>query len=69
MIEDISDEGLVARFGDIMHELPELFDALRIAELQSRPAANAGGFACRSDSVSMARERDGFVVRIGPRRR
>ena len=69
MIDDMSDEGLVARFGDIMHELPELFDALRIAELQSRLARNTGGFACRSESISVAPERDGFVARIAPRRR
>lgn len=68
MIEDMSDEGLVSRFGDIMHELPELFDALRIAELQSRPAMNTGGFACRSEGISVVRERDGFVVRISQRR-
>lgn len=69
MIDDISDEGLVAQFGDIMHELPELYTALRIAEMQSRPAIKPGGFACRSDGVSVARERDRFVVRIGSRRR
>ncbi|CUX03381.1 hypothetical protein AGR2A_pb10137 [Agrobacterium genomosp. 2 str. CFBP 5494] len=69
MIDDMSDEGLVARFGDIMHEMPELYDALRIAEMQSRLAANEGGLACRSEFVSMARQRDGLVMRIGTRGR
>jgi hypothetical protein len=65
MITDLSDEGLVARFGDILFEIPELIEALRIAELQSRPAVNAGGFACRSREISMQRVGDGFVARIG----
>lgn len=69
MIDDLSDEGLVARFGDIMHEMPELYDALRIAEMQSRPVANRGGLACRSELVSMTRQRHGLVMRIGTRRR
>lgn len=69
MITDISDEGLVAQFGDIMHEMPELYDALRIAVMQSRPATREGGFACRSEFALMARQRDGFMVRFGTRRR
>lgn len=41
-IPDMSDEGLVRQFGDVMHELPELYEALRRFELQSRPVT--GGF-------------------------
>lgn len=41
-IPDLSDEGLVRQFGDIMHELPELYEALRRFELQNRPVK--GGF-------------------------
>lgn len=37
VISDMSDAGLVEQFGDIMHELPELFEALRRWEIESRP--------------------------------
>lgn len=37
MITDMSDEGFVRQFGDIMNELPELFEALRRFEIESRP--------------------------------
>lgn len=69
MIDDLSDEGLVARFGDVMHEMPELYTALRIAEIQSRPTTNERGLACRSAFFSMARQRDGLVMRFGTRGR
>ncbi len=42
MIPDISDEGLVRQFGDVMFEIPELFEALRRFELENRPVK--GGF-------------------------
>ena len=42
---DISDKALVSRYGDILHEIPELWNALRISELQSRPVR--GGFNVR----------------------
>lgn len=34
---DMSDAGLVVQFGDVMHELPELYEALRRYEIESRP--------------------------------
>ncbi|MBB4064072.1 hypothetical protein [Gellertiella hungarica] len=40
---DLSDEGLVARFGDILHEEPQLFVAIRMREYKSRQIA-PGGF-------------------------
>lgn len=44
MIPDMSDEGLVRQFGDIMNEIPELYEALRRFELQGRPTVTSGGF-------------------------
>jgi hypothetical protein len=38
IVHDMSDEGLVSQFGDLMHELPELYEALRRFEIESRPA-------------------------------
>lgn len=57
MIPDLSDCGLVRQFGDIMHELPELYEALRRFEIESRPVR--GGF-----KVSM-KGADKFGMRIG----
>ena len=63
MTRDLSDEGLVAVYGDIMHELPELYSALRHYEMQNRPALTSGGFDLRADWVSVKRV-DGHVSRI-----
>ncbi len=41
-IPDISDEGLVKQFGDVLFEIPELWEALRRFEMQNRPVK--GGF-------------------------
>ena len=70
MIRDLSDEGLVAAYGDIMHELPELFDAIRHYEMQNRPRLVSGGFMINSDWVSVHRT-DGHIsrIRIGNARR
>lgn len=68
MFEDISDEGLVARFGDILFEIPELFEALRFAELQSRHR-HEGAFRCRAGRVSVERDGAGLQMRIGLSRR
>lgn len=38
IVHDMSDAGIAAQFGDIVHELPELFEALRRFEIESRPA-------------------------------
>nr|WP_316655577.1 hypothetical protein [uncultured Gellertiella sp.] len=44
MIEriDLSDEGLVDRHGDIMHEYPDLFHAIRLREYKSRQRSPGG---------------------------
>lgn len=60
MIPDLSDEGLVRQFGDLMHELPELYEALRRFELQSRPAVTPGGL-----KMSVKRGRNVTRIRIG----
>lgn len=44
MIPDMSDEGLVKQFGDVLFEIPELFEALRRFEIESRPTTKSGGF-------------------------
>lgn len=66
MSRDLSDAGLVATYGDIMHELPGLYEAIRIFEMQNRPVRNIGGFSIRADWVSVHRT-DGNVsgIRIG----
>lgn len=52
---DMSDKAMVERFGDILHELPELWDALRMFEMQNRPVR--GGFKVRGDAgVSVNRD-------------
>lgn len=53
IIHDMSDAGLVCQFGDIMHEMPELYEALRRFEMQSRPMGVSGGFKMRADWVSV----------------
>lgn len=53
VIPDMSDKGLVAQFGDLMHELPELFEALRRWEMQNRPTVVSGGFKMKADWMSV----------------
>ncbi|MGO7273956.1 hypothetical protein ACCT18_01460 [Rhizobium ruizarguesonis] len=65
IVHDISDEGLVRQFGDVMFELPELFEALRRFEIENRPAVTSGGFNIKGDGVSMKRGRDMLRVQIG----
>lgn len=62
VIPDMSDKGLVAQFGDVMHELPELYEALRRFEMQNRPTSTSGGFKMRADWVSV--ERGGSMLRV-----
>lgn len=62
IIRDMSDAGLVRQFGDLMHELPELYEALRRFEIQSRPRAVSGGFNMRAESISV--QRGGGVLRL-----
>jgi len=40
IVHDVSDEGLVSQFGDLMHELPELYEALRRFEIERRPVTS-----------------------------
>lgn len=63
MNRDLSDEGLVAAYGDIMHELPELYSALRHYEMQNRPTLTSGGFRIKANWVSVDCA-DGHVSRI-----
>lgn len=67
MIPDISDEGLVKQFGDVMHELPELYEALRRFELENRPVR--GGLNVKSAAVSVQRSGGMLRLRIGNARR
>lgn len=62
VILDMSDKGLVAQFGDVMHELPELYEAIRRFELKNRPAVTSGGFKMKADWVSV--QRGGGVLRV-----
>ncbi len=65
MIADLSDEGLVAQFGDVLFEVPELFEALRRFELQNRPAVTSGGFKLKADRVTVDRSPTVLRFRIG----
>ncbi len=65
MIKDLSDEGLVRVFGDAMHEMPELYDAIRLFEMQNRPAVTSGGFKMNGDWVSVERGADMLRMKIG----
>lgn len=62
MIHDLSDEGLVRIFGDAMHEMPELYDAIRLLEINNRPKSVPGGFDVKSDSISV--QRGGGILRL-----
>ncbi|MDX1181522.1 hypothetical protein GOL86_21090 [Sinorhizobium medicae] len=59
---DLSDEGLVRRFGDLMHEMPELYEAIRLFEMKNRPTKVPGGFNVKSDAISVQRE--GGMLRL-----
>ncbi len=61
---DMSDKAMVERFGDILHEIPELWDAIRMFELQNRPVRVI--FKVHGDAgVSMDRcPADGSALRI-----
>ena len=45
---DMSDKAMFERFGDILHEIPELWDSIRVFEMQNRPVK--GGFKVRGDA-------------------
>lgn len=63
IVPDMSDEGLVGQFGDLMHEMPELYEALRRFEMQNRPTQISGGFKMKADWVSVERG-GGGVLRL-----
>lgn len=65
MIKDLSDEGLVRVFGDAMHEMPELYEAIRRFELKNCPVVVPGGFAVKSDTISVQREGSMLRLRVG----
>lgn len=65
IIPDMSDAGLVAQFGDVMHELPELYEALRRFELQNRPKTVPGGFKMKADWVSVQGVGNVLRIRVG----
>jgi hypothetical protein len=62
-IPDLSDEGLISQFGDILHEIPELYEALRRFEIKNRQTKMPSGFWMRADWVSVHGE-PGHVTRI-----
>jgi len=62
IVQDMSDEGIAAQFGDIVNEIPELFEALRRVEMQNRPTSTSGGFRIKADWVSV--QRGGGVLRL-----
>lgn len=49
---DLSDEGLVERFGDLLHEEPQLFEAIRLREYKSRQIVS-GGFRLSSKATRL----------------
>lgn len=61
IVHDMSDKGLVAQFGDVMHELPELYEALRRFEIESRPAKSGFKMSVQSRSSE-------FRLRVGDTR-
>lgn len=64
MIPDLSDEGLVKQFGDVLFEIPELWEALRRFEIESRPVK--GGFKASGNAgVSVQRGRGVTRIWIG----
>jgi hypothetical protein len=67
IVPDMSDAGLVRQFGDIMHEMPELYEALRRFEMQNRPMSMSGGLKMRADwvSVSVCSGRGVTRIRVG----
>jgi hypothetical protein len=62
---DLSDEAMALRWGNILHEIPELWDALRKWEIENRLISVPGGFGVKSDWVSVQRLGDVTRIRIG----
>lgn len=68
MRHDLSDEALVERFGDILFEIPELLHALRVQEIENRPALKSGGVRVQGRGVSVQRVGAKTRARIGDTR-
>lgn len=62
---DLSDEAMAIRWGGILNEVPELWDAVRLYEIKNRPAVTSGGFKVRADWVSVQRAGDVTRLRVG----
>ena len=63
----LSDQALYDRFGDILHEIPELWTALRIFEMQERCAMAPGAFHFAHRRLEVGRvsgERPASTVQI-----
>lgn len=60
---DLSDAAMAQRWGHVLNEIPELWDALRKFEIENRPAVTSGGFLVKSNAVSVERDAGG-VLRI-----
>lgn len=61
-IPDLSEEGLVKQFGDVLFEIPELWEALRRFELENRPVK--GGFRMSVSGLRETRIRVGNPGRV-----
>lgn len=60
---DMSDKAMAERWGHVLNEIPELWDALRVFEMQNRPVK--GGFRIGGDAgVSMNGGAAGRELRI-----
>lgn len=62
----LNDEELFDRFGDIIHEIPELAMSLRRFELGKRSAAIAGAFEFHSDWVTVSSAAEDLMSRLHP---
>ncbi|CUW93599.1 hypothetical protein [Agrobacterium genomosp. 2] len=62
---DLSDEAMAIKYGHVINEIPELWEALRIHEIKNRPEAIPGGFNMKSNSISVQREGGMLRLRIG----
>ena len=62
---DLSDEAMAVRWGGILNEIPELWDAIRKYEIENRPAVTSGGFKMKADWVSMQCAGEVTRLRIG----
>lgn len=63
-ISDLTHEGLFDIFGDFLHEVPEVVNALRQFAYQSRPASVPDGCKIRIPQISV---KGGFHLRFGER--